>query len=149
VFPISDGRPESRKRVVLCGDFGPASIPWEKLSEEFGLDFSFVNDPAQLQSIEGAGDVVSLFIDLDHLERHLAQIGQTDSTRSARLVVCHSLSSRLPDEARRDSGAFHTLPVPFNEGELRQSLSFLSAALEREKKSEKSSENSSLPAPLK
>ena len=48
------------------------------------------------------------------------------------LIACHHITEKLDWPAVCDAGAFHGVSVPLNESELRQSLGYVWAALQRE-----------------
>jgi len=124
-------------RIVFLGN-RPAieTIAFEKLTPEFGWSVEVAEDANRLRRLGESGNVVAVFFEVDMLGRSWEEALQSarDAAPQALLIPCHRFSDSVNWPELADAGAFHALPVPLKQDEIRQSLSFVwSARLKRSK----------------
>jgi DNA-binding NtrC family response regulator len=119
--------------VVLLGSLpeAPALLP---LVQELGWTLEIAAGFDQLRDLSSNRKPVAVFFDANalNISWQEALTSVREIAPEALLIPCHRFSDVLnwPDLA--DSGAFHSLAIPFNPGEVRQSLAFVwSARLHR------------------
>jgi DNA-binding NtrC family response regulator len=116
--------------VVLLGNL-PAEMPsLNRLVPEFGWSLDTASDFDQLRSLLTVRRPVAILLDANGLglpcKMALDAVREIDSQTP--VIVCHRFSDPVDWHELARAGAFHALALPFNLGEVRQSLAFVWAA---------------------
>lgn len=116
--------------VVLLGDFPLDSAPLTGLIQEFGWTIEIAPGLNEIRGLDGVRRPVAILFDAQSLglswRDALRTIREIDSR--ALLIICHRFSDVVNWSELADAGAFHALAMPFDLGEVRQSLAFIWAA---------------------
>ena len=110
-----------RNIVTLIGHLGAERRVFNALAAEFGWSFENVRDLGELRQLSSEENVIAVLFEPDYYELQTIQ----RIAPAALSIVCHRLSK--PDCWSRweEAGAFHALLLPFQAGEVRQSLAFV------------------------
>jgi DNA-binding NtrC family response regulator len=113
-------------------------IEWAELAEEFGFDLQLLPEASELMNDDDPASISSIYIDsTDAASRELLASQELRRLApQARLIVSHPMSQQMNTTDLTEAGVFDALAQPLDPTEIRQSLAFLAAALERETASE-------------
>jgi len=109
--------------------------PLVKVAQEFGWTVGTTSDPRSVAALIPGRKPLAVLFQRDALGpncswaeavRRLSGIAP-----GVRLIVCHSFGDSVNWSDIHSAGAFHALPVPFRESEVRQSLGFILDAEKR------------------
>jgi DNA-binding NtrC family response regulator len=116
--------------VVLLGKLPVNTAPLTGLVQEFGWTLEIAPGLNEIRDLGGVRRPVAILFDAQSLglswREALRTIREIDS--QALLIVCHRFSDVVNWSELADAGAFHALALPFDLGEVRQSLAFIWAA---------------------
>lgn len=117
--------------VVLLGDFSEERLPLATIGREFALRMFRATDLNDLESLCRWTTVSAVLVHAPTVRMHWIQALHQVKTLAprARVVICHGVNDANAILDMTDAGAFHTLLVPLEHGEVRQSLGFISAAV--------------------
>jgi DNA-binding NtrC family response regulator len=123
----------AREAVALLGKLSTEHRSLASLAMEFDW---LVESAANLEGLRGLSAqyrLVAVLFDPKAMERPWIRAVQTiqRAAPQARLIVCQGFADSIPWPELADNGVFHSLALPLNEGELRQSLGFAWAAQRR------------------
>jgi DNA-binding NtrC family response regulator len=116
--------------VVLLGSLPIEASMLAGLASEFGWSVDAAMDFSELRELRQNRNVVAILFDARNLSLSIPQA--LESVRAiapqAQLIPCYRFSEVVnwPDLA--EAGAFHALALPFDTGEIRQSLGFVWSA---------------------
>jgi len=116
--------------VVLLGSL-PAETPTlNRLVHEFGWSLDTAADFGQFRRLLTVRRPVSILLDANGLGLpcKVALDGVREIDSQALIIVCHRFSDSVDWHELAGAGAFHALALPFDSGEVRQSLAFVWAA---------------------
>lgn len=121
----------SNSLIVLLGDINRRAV--DRVATEFGWSVANIETLERLQQVSAARDVVAVLFEPHTFALSWPEALKSviDASPAALPIVCHRISEVIdwPDLAA--AGAFHMVPLPIHEGEIRQSLSFVSSAKQR------------------
>jgi hypothetical protein len=116
--------------VVLLASPAVQTLPLDHLVPEFGWSLATAANLDQLRDLTIARNVVAILFEPNGLglspEHALRSV--RDVSAHAFLIPCHRFSDVVNWPELADAGAFHALALPFDQGEVRQSLGFVWAA---------------------
>jgi hypothetical protein len=108
--------------VVFYGDFSAERIRWEELEKEVPCSVRLVRNLMELDALRAESEIMAVYAAYDCAAEFVRiQACAPD----ARLVICYPLSLPLMAEELVALGAFHSVPRPLDEGEVRQSFGFV------------------------
>ncbi len=107
----------------------------DRLVSQFGFSFEEVVNLQNVPSLAAREDVVAVIFRPSNLglmwDEALSSVMR--AFPSAFPILCHGFADHIDWPRAADAGAFHSIPVPFNIAELRQSLGFVWAAKQKAK----------------
>lgn len=116
--------------VVMVGDLGFETRALNRLVTEFGWSLELAAGLDELRELSAVRHSIAILFDANSLglswEQALASLREIDS--QALLIPCHRFSDAVNWRELADAGAFHALALPFDPGEVRQSLGFIWSA---------------------
>lgn len=116
-----------RDTVVLAGSVRIEPPALDLLVAEFGWSFKRADSLGCLAELTAAHNVVSVLFspkDLD-LSWDQALRSVLDAAPGALPILCHGFAETIDWPQAAEAGAFHSLLVPFDLREVRQSLEFV------------------------
>ena len=116
--------------VVLVGNLQVEPVALDFLVLEFGWSFKTVGSLALLRELSATHKLVSvLFSPKDlNLPWDRALRGVLASAPGALPILCHGFTETIDWPQAAEAGAFHSLLLPFDLPEVRQSLGFVRSA---------------------
>jgi len=116
--------------VALLGDFSDERLPLSSIGREFSWSASRVANIGELEALCRWTKVVAVLIHTRTLNMpwHLALSLARAVAPEARVVICHGAGEASQARQMTDEGAFHTLLLPLEMREVRQSLGFIASA---------------------
>jgi DNA-binding NtrC family response regulator len=119
----------------LLGELQAERQRLEELAWGFGWSVSRSKDQREFGEFSRQCEVVAVLFNPYALEQPWPQALESilDAAPKALPIVCHGFSSEIPWPEMAEAGAFHSLRLPFDLGEVRQSLGFVWAARQRRK----------------
>ena len=116
--------------IALLGDFSNERLPLTSLGREFCYSASRVANLDELESLCRWTDVSAVLVHAPTMEMPWQQalLAVKSIVPGARVVICHGVDQAHSIFQMTDAGAFHTLLLPLQGSEVRQSLGFISAA---------------------
>lgn len=113
--------------VVLLGNLPIERFVLDCLVSEFGFSFEAVKDLPDVPAPNLRDDVIAVLFNPGALglEWDEALRSVLNAFPRAFPVLCHGFADCIDWHEVADAGAFHSIPVPFNVAELRQSLGFV------------------------
>jgi hypothetical protein len=132
-----------RSAVVILENLSIGSLPLEDLAAEFGWSLERVFSRDGLSRLAAERSVAAVLFDPNGLKMGWNQALRLvlDVAPGSHAILCHRFSEAIPWDEVVEAGAFHSLRLPLDLCEVRQSFGFVWAATNR------SSTNLSLPAP--
>jgi aminoglycoside phosphotransferase len=117
------------RTVVLLGSLAAELHTLEELACQFGWSLHTINTLSELRQENPAG-VAAVIFEPARLDSSWRQALQSvrDIVPEAALIVCHGFAAQLPWPELAEAGAFHSLLIPFDRDEVRQSFGFLQSA---------------------
>lgn len=119
--------------LVLLGNVRFEAASLDGLCLEFGWLIEGAIDLDHLRELSVGRNSIAILFDANSLglswQEALASIREVDS--QAFLIPCHRFSDVVTWRELADAGAFHTLALPLDVGEVRQSLGFIWSARSR------------------
>jgi hypothetical protein len=112
-----------RNIVTLIGRLGAERQLFNTLAAEFGWSFENVRDLGELRQLSSEENLIAVLFEPNYNELKAIQ----RIAPAAFPIVCHRLSKPVCWSAWAEAGAFHALLLPFQAGEVRQSLAFVHA----------------------
>lgn len=120
----------TRETVVLLGNFPFEAPAFRRAVEEAGWTLEVANDFDGLREMSTFRRPAAILLDAPgqglSWQEALQTARQVDP--EALLIACHRFSESLNWPALAEAGAFHSLALPFDASEVRQSLAFVGAA---------------------
>jgi len=114
--------------VVFLGSSG--TQPLNPLVQEFGWAFETSSSLDEFRNLNAIRSPVAILVDADSLgsswRQALRSIREIDS--QSLLIVCHRFSDNVDWSELAEAGAFHSLALPLDVSEVRQSLAFVWSA---------------------
>jgi hypothetical protein len=132
-----------RSAVVILENLSIGSLPLEDLAAEFGWSLERVFSREGLSRLAAERTVAAVLFDPSGLKmpwNHALRL-VLDAAPGSHAILCHRFSEAIPWDEVVEAGAFHSLRLPLELCEVRQSFGFVWAATNR------TSPNLSLPAP--
>ena len=119
--------------VVLAGSLPVDNLELELLVAEFGWLLKAARSPSGIAQLNLDHDVVTVFFSPRTMELPWDQALRSVLKAAPRAlpILCHGFSERIPWTEATEAGAFHSLLMPFDAGEVRQSLGFVWGAKRR------------------
>ena len=132
-----------RSAVVILENVSIGSLPLEDLAAEFGWSLEKVFSRDGLSRLAAERPVVAVLFDPSGLKMGWNQALRLvlEAAPGSHAILCHRFSEAIPWDEVVEAGAFHSLRLPLDLCEVRQSFGFVWAATNR------ASTNLSLPAP--
>jgi len=132
---LTDDDAMSDQVVVMSGPTRLDLKPLEKVAREFGWVVGTASDPQLLAlAFPYRKPVAVLF----HRDAMGSEYSWPEALRRAhallpevRIIACHGFAEYVNWPELRSAGAFHALPIPLRENEVRQSLGFVLDAEKR------------------
>lgn len=111
--------------VAVLGNVPHGAINF--VAPEFGCAVETVDSFENLEQVYVRGNIVAVFFEPHafKLSWHIALKSVLNPAPAALPIVCHQFSDLIDWPSLAEAGAFHTIPIPFNEAEVRQSLGFV------------------------
>ena len=118
--------------VAVAGDV-PRTV-LNAVASEFGCVVESVDSFEHLERTYARGNIAAIFFEPNAFKFSwpVALKSVLDAAPTAMPIVCHRFSDAIDWPALAAAGAFHTIPFPFHEAEVRQSLGFVWAGPDRE-----------------
>lgn len=110
------------------GEFSFGAL--DRVAKEFGWEVERACSLDDLRELNGQFKAVAVLFEAKAFEmpwRHAVK-SVLAAAPAALPIVCHRFSEEIGWPELAEAGAFHALPLPLEESELRQSLSFVWAA---------------------
>lgn len=111
--------------VVLLGSLRVDRPAMDHLVSAFGYSVKEVSTLRQLRNLDD--NLVAIFfspnsmgLECDEALQHILH-----AAPGALPIICHGFAENVDWPRLVDAGAFHSLPMPFNAGEVRQTLGFV------------------------
>ncbi len=116
--------------VVLLGNLSTETSPLDVAVREFGWSFECTSSLADLREMSAARNVLAVLFEPLAFGNscHEALRSVLEAAPKAHPILCHRFSETMLWPELAEAGAFHSLLLPLNIGEVRQSLGFLWAA---------------------
>jgi|ERR1700722_14963048 DNA-binding NtrC family response regulator len=115
--------------VVLAGSLPVEPLAIDLLVAEFGWSLKRPDGLRSLAEMNASDDVVAVFFDPRSLgigwEQALGEI--LEAAPRALPILCYGFADAIEWPQAAEAGAFHSLRMPFDAGEVRQSLAFVCA----------------------
>lgn len=120
----------AHRTVVLAGDFPVEHLALERLIGEFGWSFKEANSLRALAELNVRYNLVAVLFSPRNLDLRWDQaLGSIINAAPRALpILCHRFGDAIDWPRVAEAGAFHSLLLPFNMREVRQSLGFVWAA---------------------
>jgi hypothetical protein len=114
--------------IILLGDVPRSGL--DRLAWEFGCSIERVESFEDLKHIHTHANIVAVFFEpyAFRLSWQTALKLVLEGAPSAFPIVCRRFSDPIDWPELAEAGAFHTVSLPFDEVEVRQSLGFVWAA---------------------
>lgn len=116
--------------IALLGDFSDEPVTLASIGSEFCWSVDAVSDLRGLEDLCRRNDVVAVL-----LNARTMNVSWEDALKAvraiapqARPVICHSAPQMHSRREMTEAGAYHTLLLPLDPGEVRQSFGFVSDA---------------------
>ena len=116
--------------VALLGDFSEERLPLSSIGREFSWSTSRVANLGELEALCRWTHVVAVLIhsrSMDMPWNLLLNLVRAMAP-GAKVVMCYSAAESGLASMMTEAGAFHTLMLPLDPGEVKQSLGFVSAS---------------------
>jgi DNA-binding NtrC family response regulator len=119
--------------IALLGDFSEEPVTLGSIGSEFCWSVDAVSDLRGLEDLCRRNDVVAVLLNARTLGMSWEEALKAVQTAApeARPVVCHSAPEMHRRRDMTDAGAYHTLLLPLDPREVRQSFGFVSDAPRR------------------
>jgi hypothetical protein len=119
-----------RGAVVFAGNLRVEPLALDGLVAEFGWSFKRADSLGCLVELNAAHDVVSVLFSPKDLNLPWDQALRSirAAAPGALPILCHGFAETIDWPQVADAGAFHSLWLPFNLREVRQSLEFVRSA---------------------
>jgi hypothetical protein len=116
--------------IVILGDLSSENVPLEHLAAEFDWSLEKVSGQEGLARAVAEHIVPAVLFDPGALKMpwHQALRVVRKVAPASRPIVCHRFSGVIPWPELVDAGAFHSLRLPLDLWEVRQSFGFVWAA---------------------
>lgn len=113
--------------VVLLGTLPIEQFVLDLLTSEFGFSFKKLNHVRNLPNLSLREDVAAVLFNPTNLGLEWDEALQSVLAAFPRAfpILCHGFADQIDWPRIADAGAFHSIPLPFNIAELRQSLGFV------------------------
>jgi hypothetical protein len=127
--PIAYHESMERGTVILAG-VGDEPLHLEALVAEFGWSFKTLDNLGCLREINAADNLVSVLFSPKDLNMPWEQALRIilSAAPGALPILCHRFAETIDWPEVAAAGAFHSLLLPFNLQEVRQSLGFVRSA---------------------
>lgn len=118
------------KIVVLFGDLPVERRALDLLVAEFGWSLKEVRTVRDLAQVSLDHNLVTVLFDPQHLSLPWDQALRVISEAAPRAlpILCHRFAEAIDWPQVAEAGAFHSLQLPLNQREVRQSLGFVWSA---------------------
>lgn len=119
-----------RETVVLFGNFAVEQRLLDQAAVPFGWSLKIAKSVGRLRDLGAKSDVVAVLSDLTLLAEPWNEALQAvrRAVPKALPIVCQRFSGTIPWPELAEAGAFHTVTLPLNPCEVRQSFGFVWAA---------------------
>ncbi len=113
-----------RETVVLFGNFAAQHPLLDQVATQFGWSIKNTKNISRLRDLSVKGNVVAVLSDLTLLGESWSRALQAvrDAAPRAFPIVCQRFSDTIPWPELAEAGAFHSISLPLNPCEVRQSL---------------------------
>lgn len=120
--------------VALVGSFSVENLALDLLVAEFGWSFKQAPTLRRLAELNVGDNLVTVLFSPQNLALPWDQALRAilDSAPRALPILCHRFADAIDWPQVAEAGAFHSLLLPFDVHEIRQSLGFVSAAKVRQ-----------------
>ena len=122
-----------RSAVVILENLSTGSLPLEDLAGEFGWSLERVFSGDGLRRMAAGRNVVAVLFDPSSLKILWDQALRLvlEAAPGSHPILCHRFSEAIPWDEVVEAGAFHSLRLPLDLREVRQSFGFVWAATSR------------------
>lgn len=122
--------------VVFCGNFHDQHIAWSHVTPQYGWRLCEVPSIEDLGKIADKLNVAAVFVQSDpgELAERIEKIRAL--LPNARVVFCYPHSAPMLADELVCAGAFHSIPRPLNEGDVKRCLGFVWEAWSRSARKE-------------
>lgn len=112
--------------VVLAGSLPVEALKLHPLAAEFGWSIKQASSLRGLAELNANGNLVAVLFNPRDLALPWEQAlrGVLDAAPGALPILCHGFAETIDWPQAAEAGAFHSLQLPFDLGEVRQSLGF-------------------------
>jgi len=114
--------------IVLLGDLRARAL--DRVAKDFGWSLESVDGLSRLRDLDKDGRVIAVLFNAPSLDLSWGAALELvrDAAPSALPIVCHHFSDEIDWPSLAEQGAFHALPLPLSDSEVRQSFGFIWSA---------------------